>query len=146
MTTSFDSFTLNNPEKMPAPTAKVAIEINVNIAINTIAIGIVIIVLCNKKVAKYSVIILALSPIFTIAEAEEMIEVVIKNNINFESQNVMRVAYSLNSDKEPVFKSYWFYREKIKNFYIKNEVVEITFYYNKERIIKKIPDGFYRFS
>ena len=33
MTTSFDSFTLNNPEKIPAPTAKVAIEINVNIAI-----------------------------------------------------------------------------------------------------------------
>ena len=45
VTFSFDSFTLNNPDSIPAPTAKVEIEINANTA-NTLEM--VILFLKNK--------------------------------------------------------------------------------------------------
>ena len=99
--------------------------------ITTCITGIAVIVASKNKLTRYTVFILMLSPAFTITNAEEVMELSIKNNVSFESQNIMKPSYILADDGTKVKQDYWAFREKIKNFYIQNEVIEIKEYIHK---------------
>ena len=89
---------------------------------------ILIIKIRNRKGKIIGLVIIGLFSSIAIVNADELIEVPIKFNIAFKSQNVMKAAYSLDDTGNKIFGEYWFYRQYIENIYIQNEFIELTDY------------------
>ena len=94
------------------------------IAATTIT-GVAIVVVSKNKVTKYIVFAIVLGSTLIPTKAEDSIELPITFNVNFESQNVMKPAYTLNAEGKNSYHDYWAYNEQLKNFYIQTEIKEI---------------------
>ena len=87
--------------------------------------GMIFVVFRKHKIARYAMLILALSAIITVTKAQDSILLSIKTNVSFESQNVMKPAYYLDADNKKVAHDFWAYNSKIKTVTIENEIEEI---------------------
>ena len=104
----------------------------ITLIIATCATGIIIAVVSKNKFAKYTIFIIALSSMLTLVKAEKIIDLQIKFNAIFKSQNVMLPStnnkYNYSYENYP---TYWTFTDRIKNFYIKNEISEVQEYVEK---------------
>lgn len=104
----------NNEVTNPNTSVK---EIAVILVFATFITGLLVIIVNNKRLSRYVVIVVAFGSIISVIDAKETILLPINLNISFESKNVMQKAYHLDEDENNVFEDYWSYADKIKNVY-----------------------------
>ena len=110
------------------------------LGIATCITGATILIVSNNKFTKYSILIIMLGSTLSLVNADEILELPVKFNIEFKSQNVMKSS-GCNVDLDNVTISdcsdYWQYYENIKNFNILTEKVEIEEYVYKFDVTEK---------
>ena len=85
----------------------------------------------TKKDIKTKIILFILSTsLFTTmtVNAQNKLELLIKLNVEFQSQNIMQPAFSYNENGERDYLDFWYYANQIKNIYIQNEIQKINSY------------------
>ena len=99
------------------------------------------IVICKKnKVAQYVILIITLSSTIPSINAQELPVLLIKINVSYESQNIMKPSnceLDSKSYKISGCSDYWNYSQQIKNIYIENESRDITDYAYKFDVSEK---------
>ena len=91
--------------------------------------GLAIIGVSKNKVPKYMVFVIVLGSIVISTKAEELLELSTSFNVKFESQNIMKPSgcvYVSGSEDVKDCVDYWKYANQIINFYVENEITEIS--------------------
>ena len=100
----------------------------------SIVFGCSVFVLKNKKVARYGILIIGFFSIVPYINADKQYIVPIKINVSFESQNIMKPSgceYDASYGETWLCVDYWLYFQLIKNFYIENDLSDISDYVEK---------------
>lgn len=86
-----------------------------------------------KKIKTNAILIGLLTSLLTVVSvnAEDIIKVSLKFNVNFESQNIMQSARELNDSGTMAYTDFWLQKSKIKNIYIQNDGKTMNTYIRK---------------
>ena len=141
--------TLDSPVLNPNTSTQ---GIILSLVVLLIVTGAVVIILKKNKTVRYVVLIIMFSSTLTVTKALYTLNIPIKINVQYESQNVMsksgtfeEVCESREEDGEPyeecweeyIPTSFWEYTYAIKNIYIENELTEPQKYAYKFDVSEK---------
>ena len=131
---SFVKKVISNNQNIGSPETGDGITLAVLIAA-TSAVGLSILIVSKNKFAKYMIFIVMLTPALPLVKADITIELPIKLNVSFESQNVMKPS---GWDVDPTAMTinrygddFWQYSAQIRNIYIENELRTIENFVHK---------------
>ena len=118
---SFDTTILSIENETHNPETK---DLIIFVALTAIGVTGCFIILKKRKFARYAVFVITFFSLIPLTKADFRFVVPVEIQARYESQNIMEPA--LNENKKTV--DYWQYAAKIKNYYIDNEISEITDY------------------